>query len=132
MLLSAHPQEKDGAAPWARCYVHRFYAPDFKPIVAHPAEVVSIGSGSGIALYTESLRSLEKDFELLGMEAMMYHASALVLMNSITLAINKNPVNGISPHLHICLVERDGLKLGKNDVTAQDHPENNFIMPPVV
>lgn len=131
MLLSAHPTENDGAAPWARCYVHRFRHPDFRPLPDNPTEIVSIGSGSQVKHYIDALRNLEKDFELLKMETMMPQASALGLAMSVTSAINKNPVDGISPHLHICLVGREGIKLGNNDTDVQDHPEENFTMPPV-
>lgn len=131
MLLSAHLQEKNGAAPWARCYIHRFYAPDFQPTEARPGEIVSIGSGEKVKPYTETLLGLQKDFQLLKFDTMTQHGSAFGLMASITSLINKTPVEGISNHMHICLVSRDGVKLGRNDMGAQSRPEDNFIMPPV-
>ena len=131
MLLSVHPLEKDGAAPWARCYVHRFYAPNFQPIEARSAEIVSIGSSKTVKPYADALIGFQKDFRLLNFETMTQHGSSLGLMASITSVINKIRVEGISNHLHTCLVDRDGVKVGKNDMMPQDHPEDNFIMPPV-
>jgi hypothetical protein len=131
MLISAHPQEDDGTAPWARCYVHRFYAPDFQPIEALPAGIVSIGSGKTVKPYVDTLLRLKKDFKLLNFETVTRHGSALGLMMPITSVIDKTRVEGIGKHLHMCLVSRDGVKLGKNDTIPQNHPEDNFIMPSV-
>ena len=61
MLLSAHPTENDGEAPWARCYVHRFYAPNFEPIETAQAKIVSIGSGTDVKPYRDALESLSRD-----------------------------------------------------------------------
>ena len=131
ILLSAHPKDNDGAAPWARCYVYRFRAPEFKPLLANSAEIVSIGSGEKKAEYSEVLRSLENNFDMLKLETGMEGGSALGLMMSVTSAINKMPAKGVSTHLHVCIVGREGTKSGKNDITAQSRPEDNFIMPQV-
>lgn len=131
MLLSAHPKENDGVAPWARCYVHRFYAPDFQPVVSRHAEIVSIGSGKKIADYSSILRSQEKDFDMFKLEVGMKGGAALGLMVSISSAIKKMPKRGISTHLHICIVGRNEVKVGKNDITGHEHSEDDFLMPPV-
>lgn len=131
MLLSAHPQENDGAAPWAKCYVHRFYSPDFQPHTARTAEIVSIGSGGTVNHYAQALRKLKFDIDLFKMEPMEKHGSAYGLLLSITSTINKTRIKGISNHLHICLIGRDGVKLGRNDLIKQSNPEENLIMPPV-
>src|SRR5215207_7264584 len=61
ILLGAHPTENDGPAPWAKCYVYRFYAPEFEPIKSNGDEIVSIGSGSGVGQYVEALNKLSND-----------------------------------------------------------------------
>ncbi len=131
ILLSAHPKDNDGAAPWARCYVYRFRAPEFKPLLANSAEIVSIGSGEKKAKYIKVLQSLENDFGMFKLETGMKGGSALGLMVSVTSAIKKMPTKGISTHLHVCIVGRGETKLGKNDITGQERPKDNFIMPEV-
>jgi len=131
ILLSAHPTENDGAAPWARCYVHRFYSPDFQSVETKPAEIVSIGSGDKISIYSSVLRSQEKDIDMFKLEVGMKGGAALGLMKSISAAIRKAPQKGISPHIHVCIVGRDEVKIGKNDQTGHKRLEDNFIMPPV-
>lgn len=131
MLLSAHPTEQDGDAPWARCYVFRFRAPDFEPVIARPASIVTIGSGRLVSSYIGALRNLEKDFTLFNLETGMPGGSAFGLMMSVTSAIKRTPTRGISTHLHICIVGRDGVRLGKNNTERPDNPDENFTMPPV-
>ena len=131
MLLSAHPTENDGAAPWARCYIHKFLSPDFKPSVAPLREIVSIGSGSSIDPYIQALRGLETNLDLFRLETGTMPGSAYALVYSITSMLRRTPIAGISNHLHICIVERDGVQIGKNNEIVHDHPEDNFTMPPV-
>ncbi len=124
MLLFAHPINNDGDAPWAKCYLYRLYAPDFKPTVARSAEIVSIGSGNNVKSYIKALRRLENDLDMFKLEAMTPSGAAAGLLNSISSELNKRPAPGISNHLHICIVGRNGVMLGKNDIEGH-------IMPPV-
>lgn len=131
ILLSAHPTENDGAAPWARGYVYRFSSPDFQPQMAGPSEIVSIGSGSTVEAYKNALRALQSDFEHLKFQQYHRDGAALGMMVSISAELKKLPVKGISQHLHICVVSRDGIRIGKNDTLVNDAPGVSFKMPPV-
>jgi hypothetical protein len=112
MLLSAHPIYNDGPAPWARCYVHRFRAPDFTPIESAPAEIVSIGSGVGVREYSEALERLGKDMEMFKLEVGFPGGSGIALLSSISSLLAKVPTPGISQHLEICLVGRGSVRRG--------------------
>jgi hypothetical protein len=131
ILLGAHPTEKDGAAPWAKCYVYRFYGPDFEPINSDGTEIVSIGSGSDVDQYIEALDKLSNDYEMFKLEAGIFAGSGLGLMTSVSSVLKKFLVPGISRHLHVCIVGRDGLKLGTNNFEAPDKPDLHFVVPPV-
>ncbi|KAF0109030.1 MAG: Uncharacterized protein FD146_74 [Anaerolineaceae bacterium] len=131
LLLSAHPTENDGDAPWAKCYVYRFSAPEFEPKIAHPAQIVSIGSGSKVNNYMNALHKLDDDFDLFQLQVGSRDGAALGLMMSISNELKKFPVQGISDHLHICTVGRDGIRIGKNDIQTYGTVENRFTMPPV-
>lgn len=131
ILLSAHPTENDGAAPWAKCYVYRFSSPDFQPHIAGPSEIVSIGSGSVVETYKNALHVLQGDFEHLKLQQYYRYGAALGMMESISAELKRLPVKGISQHLHICVVGRDGARIWNNDFLVNDSPEESFIMPPV-
>jgi hypothetical protein len=131
ILLSAHPTENDGSAPWAKCYVYRFSAPDFQPVIAGPSEIVSIGSGSNVDVYKKALYNLQKDFNHLTLQQYHRDGAALGMMISISSELKKHTVKGISQHLHICIVGRDGIRIGQNDTRVDEAPEESFRMPPV-
>src|SRR5262249_58948062 len=96
MLLSAHPNENAGAAPWARSYVHCFRAPEFASEQGIGDEVVSIGSGSGVAPYVEALQAASSDFAHLQMEVSNQGGAAYGLMTAVRYAVEHSPVPGIS------------------------------------
>jgi len=52
-------------------------------------------------------------------------------MMSISSELKKMPVPGISQHLHICIVSRDQVRIGRNDTHTFSEPELRFQMPPV-
>jgi hypothetical protein len=131
MLLSAHPTQNDGAAPWARCYVHRFYSPNFEPVEADPAQIVSIGSGSDVKPYAEALEALSRDMDMFNLEVGMPGGSGLNLMASVSSLLARTPTSGISHHLHICIVGRDGVRIGTNSGVTPGQPEAKETMPRV-
>lgn len=131
ILLSAHPTENDGSAPWAKCYVYRFSAPDFHPILAGSSEIVSIGSGSGVEAYRKTLYDLQDDFEHLKLQQYYSYGAALGMMTSISTILKRLPSKGISQHIQFCVVGRDGVRIGKNDIEDNEVPEKSFKMPPV-
>jgi hypothetical protein len=114
ILLSVHPTWNDGAAPWAKCYVHRFFSPEFEPIEASNAEIVSIGSGSSVKTYIDVLAELTEDMEVFKLELGIPGGSGLGLMSSITSILNKTPSPGISQYLQIVLVGRNRVRIGMN------------------
>ena len=129
ILLGAHPTENDGVAP--KCYIYRFYAPEFEPIKSDRDEIVSIGSGSVNNYYVEALKKLSNNYESYKLELGSVGSSSFGLMLSISSMLRKLPVPGISRHLHICIVRRDSVKLGTNNIETPDKPDINFVMPPV-
>lgn len=131
LLLSAHPSENHGSAPWAKCYVYRFSAPDFHPKLADSSEIVSIGSGSGVEAYKKILQDLQDDFEHFKLQQYHPNGAALGMMTSISSVLKKLPMKGISQHIQFCVVGRDGIKIGKNDIEDKEMPEKSFIMPPL-
>lgn len=112
MLLSTHPTQNDGSAPWARCFIHRYSAPDFIPVQAAPAQIVSIGSGSGIKRYADALKSLEDDMNMFKLEVGFFGGAGIALMSSLTSLLRRVPQPGISSYLQVCLVGRDRVRLG--------------------
>ena len=131
MLLSAHPTENDGAAPWARCYVYRFYAPNFEPIEAAQTEIVSIGSGTDVKPYREALDNLSKNADVYKLEELFPGGSGFALMSSLTSLLLRSPTTGISKHLHICLVGRTKVSLGTNNPYISDTQGTDKAMPKV-
>lgn len=131
LLLGAHPKENDGAAPWAKCFAYRFRAPEFRPMVSNGAEIVSIGSGSNVNQYADALGKLSNDYEMFNLETGFTGGAGLGLMMSVSSVLNNLSVPGISPHLHICVVGRDSVKLGTNNRDVPDRPDINFVMPTV-
>jgi len=112
MVLSAHPIQNDGPAPWARCYVHRYCSPEFEPIEAPQADIVSIGSGARVKVYTDALKTLEKDMQMFKLEVGFAGGSGIALMSSLSSLLGRVPQPGISGHLQICLVGRESVRLG--------------------
>ncbi len=123
MLLSAHPTWNDGPAPWARCYVHRFYSPDFEPSEAAPAQIVSIGSGASVTPYSEALEKLGSDMDMFKLEVGYPGGSALGLMVSLSSILERNPTRGISQFLQIYIVGRDEVRFGNNGSDTEAMPD---------
>ena len=112
MLLSAHPTENAGDAPWARCYVHRFRAPGFVAEECQGSEVVSIGSGSGEDPYLQVLRDVGADPTNLMLEAGGPGGAGSGLAMAVALTVDRNPVPTVSPYVQTCLVRRGAISIG--------------------
>lgn len=134
MLLGAHPHEDVGIPGYARCFVHVLKSPDFLPQLARTGEVVSIGSGSGVARYQEVLDGFSSNIvSLLQGEMAGPGMGALPLAMVVQKTVEKNPIPGISSHAHICLVRRGVVNVFPNDETRYP-PTGEIIeikMPPV-
>lgn len=132
MLLSAHPTENAGDAPWARCYVHRFRAPDFMAEQATGDEVVSIGSGAGVAPYREALQAAGNDLTHLQMEVGNPGGTAHGLMTVVRAALECNPRPGISRHLQVCIVRRGGIDIHHYNRKSFGGVAGDPVMPPLI
>jgi hypothetical protein len=116
MLLGAHPTEDAGIPGWARCSVYTLRSPTFDPQLAKVGEVVSIGSGSTVAGYQEALEGVSSNvLSLLQGEVMGARQGFLPLSMVVQKTIEQNPIPGISPHAHICVVRRGSVEVGTND-----------------
>jgi hypothetical protein len=131
MLFSAHPTKNDGAAPWARCYVHRFYSPQFEPVEAPQAQIVSIGSGAHIQPYANALEKLGNDMEMFKLEAGFPGGSGLGLMVSLSPLLRRTPTSGISQFLQIFIVGRSEVRFGNNGSDPESEAQPNMKMPEV-
>jgi hypothetical protein len=134
MLLGAHPTEDVGIPGYSRCSVHILKSPDFMPIATRIGEVVSIGSGSVYPSYRETLAEFSSNpMLLLQMERTGRGASTVWLRLAVHQTVVKNPVPGISPHAHICLVYRGTIDISPNDHDQHDGDgkQLEFRMPKV-
>lgn len=134
MLLGAHPTDDVGIPGYAICSVYILKSPDFVPELAPIGEVVSIGSGSTVPPYQEVLAGFSSDtLGLLRGEEMGMGMGAFNLTFVMHKTIERNPIRGISPHAHICIVRRGSVALNTNDETR--YPPTGeiieFKMPPV-
>ena len=134
ILLGAHPTEDLGIPGYARCSVHILKSPDFMPQPTRIGEVVSIGSGSTITPYQKVLDGFSSNvLSLLQGEVMGARMGFLSLSMVVQKTIEQNPVPGISPHAHICVVRRASVEVGTNDENRYP-PSGEVIeirMPPV-
>jgi hypothetical protein len=132
ILLGVHPSENAGDVPWARSHLYTFSWPEFEPVVANPNAVVSIGSGASVTHYRELLERIPTDDSLWQLEAGHFGGMTDGLMMTITNTIQEEPTQGISPHMHVCLVSRGQIQIRKNDRRWINRPDlQDFIMPPV-
>lgn len=131
LMAGAHPNRNNGDSHWALSYIHRFRSPDFLSKLAGGDEIVSVGSGSGVAEYSEALRRLGDGFEFLQLEVIGPGMSAFGLMESVSHAIQINPTPGISRHLHVCIAARNEIRLGRNDGGFFGGEGGGLLMPPV-
>jgi hypothetical protein len=115
MLLGVHPTEDVGIPGYARTSIHILKSPDFVPEQRF-GEVVSIGSGAGVAEYNEVLAGFSSDTlslmrgEMMG--AGMGFMPLSIMMQKIT---GMHPTPGISQHTHICIVRRGAVQIATND-----------------
>jgi hypothetical protein len=134
ILLGAHPTDDLGIPGVARCSIHVLKSPEFVPATTRIGEVLSIGSGSGFPPYQQALASLSANpMSLLQGEMMGIGGSSLILSMVIQKTIEKNPIPGISPHAHICLVHRGFVGVNTNDenIYPQTGEMIEFRMPKV-
>jgi hypothetical protein len=133
MMIAAHPTA-DGLPGHARCFVYIFRSPDFVPDKIPAGRTVSIGSGSAVESYKQSLSQFSNNpFALLKGEEMNRKLGTTFLEQIIADTLLKEPTSGISPHFHVCRVERGQILVRNNDEKTY-HPDGRifeFKMPHV-
>src|SRR6202044_2043948 len=116
MLLSAQPTIDVGTPGCARCLIHILKSPGFEPEIVDIGHVVSIGSGNYNTNYQELLAAFSSDMALLLRgEVMGMKQGFLPLVMGVQRIVEENPVPGISPHAHICVVRRGEIAVLLND-----------------
>jgi hypothetical protein len=134
MFLGAHPTITVGIPGYARCSVYILRSPNFLPEDAQIGQVVSVGNGSVFQPYRDVLQSFSSDpMSLMQMAPAGAGASSLTLAMAIQKTVERNPLPGVSPHAHICLVQGGGLAVFPNDhkVFPQSGHPTEFKMPRV-
>lgn len=133
IMLGAHPT-LDGLPGYAICYAHIFRSPDFAPIAIPTGQFASIGSGSDVETYKQELYAYSKSsLALLKGEEMNRKLGTVFLEQIVTDTVKKQPSVGVSPHFHICRVERGVIQVRPNDHKTYfpDNTTSEFLMPSV-
>jgi hypothetical protein len=118
LMVGVSPDENLGDAAFPRVYVVRFVDPLFEPeILDAPLSVMQIGNGSEVPEYGEAIRSHFEWGSQLSLDANAAGSGAWAHIVSHTLAatVRDFPIDGISPHVHILLIERGRISESKND-----------------
>lgn len=131
ILFSAHPRINDGAAPWAKCFIHRFRSPLFEPEVTRQGVIVSIGSGSCIEEYKKALGRLGEDTDVFQLELGVPGGSGLGLMMSLTKTLKALPKPGISQYLQTVIVGRNSVRISNNFALIKDNSGKKTGNPPL-
>lgn len=134
MMLSAHPNESMGDAPWPRTFVHIFRSPTFDAVSLPFNEAESIGSGAVESGCVEALKRLTGDddakFGLLQFMAAGHGGPGLVLGHALSEYIREAQPDYISPHLNLCTVTRGQVSMIDNDYVSYEGEEPvHFKMP---
>lgn len=134
MILGVSPTVDLGIPGWAKPTVAILRSPDFFPRFLKMNEVSSIGSGGGVWKYIEELEALNKDDDaLLKMETSSRGGYARALHIVIHQVIADHPDECVSPHVHMCLLQRGRVAISNSDhaTYSSDGPPVPFVMPPI-
>jgi hypothetical protein len=107
LLASAHPTKNRGDAPWAWTDVYSFSSPNFSPNKAGQNEIVSIGSGTDISTYINSVKEARDDFTY--HQAMMLggaSAQGMFVASIVEKTVKENPISGVSYLFQVAIVKR--------------------------
>jgi len=132
LLFSVHPNKNNGDAPWAMSFVHKFESPGFEATLSGPTDVLDIGCGRDVGPYADVLREInEAPNEIDLSEGLGPGGSVSGLLLYIETVMEGTPAAGISPHLHICVVRREGISIQPNNKTVYTKTVKHFQMPRV-
>lgn len=135
LFVGVDPIEDDFVPGRARIYVCRFASPGFHPgISTRRFSVLSIGSGSRVIAHRHALRALLRPSNN-GILQFETHPNGIAfgLSLGVSFMLLDHPQPGISPHVHVCTVTREGFQIGTNDRRSYlpDGTMRDFTMPPV-
>jgi hypothetical protein len=135
LIVGVSPDEHLGAGGFPRVYLIKMEAPDFRPIfLPKGLTVCHIGSGSDVAIYEQTIATF---FDIASPTLQAATAGpaawAQMLGNSVGRLVSDNPIDGISPHVHIQVCSLGSFHAGDNNVTRVHHDGRHveFRMPQV-
>jgi hypothetical protein len=134
MMIGANPASREGSNGASTC-VYSFSWPNFEPVRAQAHEVLSIGSGTGVAPYRQLLERHYSDPEwrvLLMHGESVPGGTASMLANSVTKVLQDNPQPGISAHLHLCVVRSGEVQIWTNDHSRKGRWQAFALGPPTI
>jgi len=110
LMVSAHPTEDLGSPRDPRIYTIEMKWPGFEPTIASDfSRIFSIGRGSGVALYRDTLQELMPEngyHPLMQLDVGDTGGWATGIAFQLSRAIRKHPEQGISKYLHVGVVTR--------------------------
>ncbi|WLT32332.1 hypothetical protein [Geothrix sp. PMB-07] len=133
LIVGVSPNQDRDLGP--RVYISRFTAPDFCPgILSKPSMLCSIGSGTGVAAYKQSIKPLFRfSSGILQAEVGQPNGWARAMGFSISRTLADHPRDGISRHVHTVIIRRGSLLVEMNDerIHKPDGTIINIQMPKV-
>jgi hypothetical protein len=122
MMVSTHPTENCGDAPWARSYVHVFKSPSFEPEPVPVHKVGAIGCGVAVTPCRQAVENLsnsrDRMFMLMQGEQGTSGGMGSMLGYDLTQVLKRTSPRGISSHLNYCWVYRGQIIIRTNDHTV--------------
>jgi len=117
LLIGVYPQRDNGIPGEPQTYMCVMDSPDFEPRKYGSGKIASIGSGNNVAIYADKIGKLNEGGynPLMQMEVGNIGGYGQALMSYLSTVVNDTPVNGISNHMHYCIVRRGGIAIRKND-----------------
>ena len=121
IMIGTYPKSKNtiGHVSNTKTAVIKLSGPNFKPYIAKPHDIVSIGSGASINEYKVLLEWCDNNINSVFSfaETIGLPAAFNILISGQLLA---NPKFGISKHLHIITADEQGIYIGNNDKQNED------------
>lgn len=131
LLVGASPTERRGLG--AKIYFIRFSSPEFQPqIMSQPIKMCGIGTGAAVLEYKHSIKPLFRlTSGLLKAEIGNPGGWGNHLGHSISRKIGGSPRAGISRHLNIILIAKEGFRFGTTDQVDhnRDGSRTEYKMP---
>lgn len=134
ILAWVHPTRDRPAlsSPWS--YVHVFNSPTFSPVRAAEVGALSIGSGSGVSAYVNTVKEICQDDQFLRWSLERDRMDATFLSSVLRDRIEKYPSPGISNFFQMAVVTRGPWSIGSNErlTVLPDGTKLEEQFPPIV